>query len=363
MAALGPTLPGLAAHTRTTLSAISLVFTGRSLGYLLGSFEGGRLYDRIPGHPLMAVALILMAVMLAFVPLLPTLWILVVVLLVLGLAEGVVDVGGNTLLLWVHRRNAAPFMNGLHFAFGLGAFVAPMVVAGALSLTGDTTRSYWLFALLALPVAGWLIRLPSPTSQAASEDGPARRADPWLVALVAVFFFLYVGIESSYGGWIFSYATALKLGTQTTAAYLTSAFWGSLTVGRLLAIPLAVRVRPRAILLADLAGCLASMGLLLSFPGSVAALWIGTMALGFCLASIVPTTLAFVGRHMGVTGQATGWFFVGLGLGAMTIPWLIGQLFERIGPRVMMWTLLADLILAFGLFFVLRTYTTRPDRR
>ena len=54
---LGPTLPGLAEQTHTALGAISLLFTAHALGYMLGSFLGGRLYDRIPGHPVMAAML------------------------------------------------------------------------------------------------------------------------------------------------------------------------------------------------------------------------------------------------------------------------------------------------------------------
>src|SRR5512135_907733 len=53
-AALGPTLPTLAEHTRTNLGQISFLFTARSLGYMLGSLRGGRAYDRTPGHPIMA---------------------------------------------------------------------------------------------------------------------------------------------------------------------------------------------------------------------------------------------------------------------------------------------------------------------
>ena len=49
-ASLGPTLPGLAENTGTLLSEISYLFTTRSMGYLIGSFLGGRLYDRIKGH-------------------------------------------------------------------------------------------------------------------------------------------------------------------------------------------------------------------------------------------------------------------------------------------------------------------------
>jgi len=50
-ASLGPTLPGLANNTGSQLSHISLLFVARSSGYLAGSLLGGRLYDRITGHP------------------------------------------------------------------------------------------------------------------------------------------------------------------------------------------------------------------------------------------------------------------------------------------------------------------------
>src|SRR5512139_2534417 len=64
-ASLGPTLGGLAEHTRTRLSEISFLFMARSLGYLVGSFVGGRVYDRWPGHVVMVGIFVVMAAMLA----------------------------------------------------------------------------------------------------------------------------------------------------------------------------------------------------------------------------------------------------------------------------------------------------------
>ena len=61
---------------------------------------------------------------------------------------------------------------------------------------------------------------------------------------------------------------------------------GALTIGRLLAIPLALRFRPRIILFVDLIGCLASVGLVLLWPDSVMAIWIGTLGLGLFMAAI-----------------------------------------------------------------------------
>jgi FHS family Na+ dependent glucose MFS transporter 1 len=359
-ASLGPTLPDLAANTRTHLSEISFLFTARSLGYLLGSFQGGRLYDRVAGHPVMAAVLVVMAVAMALVPLIPLLWALTAVLLILGVAEGTLDVGGNTLLVWVHRRQVGPFMNGLHFFFGVGSFLSPIIVAQAVLIGGSVAWAYWTVSLLTLPVVVWLLRLPSPTAQKAAQDRPVGQVNRLLVGPIAAFFFLYVGAEVSFGGWIFTYAVTLDLTGEATAAYLTSAFWAALTVGRLLAIPIAVRLKPRTILLGDLLACLVSVGAILIWPDSKAAAWLGAIGLGLSMASIFPTTLSLAERHMTITGRITGWFFVGASAGGMSVPWIIGQLFESIGPRVMMVTILVDLALAVTIFTILILYGKKP---
>jgi len=364
MASLGPTLPGLAENTKTQLSEISFLFTARSMGYLLGSLLGGRLYDRMPGHPLISVMLLLMAGMLGLAALMPLLWLLTLVLLVLGLAEGTVDVGGNTLLVWVHRHRVGPYMNALHFFFGVGAFISPIIIAQALLVSGGITWGYWTLALLMVPVALYVLRLPSPAGQTVAEDGTASPVyvNRLLVVLIALFFFLYVGAEVSFGGWIFTYTVTLGLTGEAAAAYLTSAFWGALTVGRLLAIPIAARFRPRHILLADLAGCLISVSIILLWPGSLLAVWLGTLGIGAAMASIFPTTLSLAERRMTITGQVTGWFFVGASLGGMSLPWLIGQLFESIGPRVTMVAVLVDLCILAAVFAILIIYSERlPD--
>jgi len=45
-----------------------------------------------------------------------------------------------------------------------------------------------------------------------------------------------------------------------------------------------------------------------------------------------------------------GWFFLGASAGGMTLPWLMGQLFEPVGPRVTMLALAVDLVLALVVF-------------
>ncbi len=369
---LGPTLPALAAQAGVALDQASLLFTSHALGYLLGALLGGRLYDRMGGHPVLVAMLVLMAVAAALVPLLPALWLLAAVWLLVGLAGGALDVGGNTLMVWVHGREVGPYMNGLHFFFGVGSFLGPLVVALMLSLDLGAARAYWPLALLLLPGAAWLARLASP---AAPADAPAAQpiaapeasfelSDPSapslavprsrqgaVVALIALLLLLYVGAEAAFGGWIYSYALALELGSAAGAAYLASAFWGALTLGRLLSIPLAARFRPRSILLADLLGCLASVGVILAWPGSITALWSGTLGLGAAMASIFPTAITLAERRVRITGRVTSWFLAGSSVGAMSVPWIIGQLFTTVGPTATMAVILGDLALALAVFW------------
>ena len=369
-ASLGPTLTDLASNTGTALNAISYVFTTRSLGYLIGSFLGGRLYDRMPGNPVMGTMLLLMAVSMALVPLIPLLWLLTAMLLLLGMFEGALDVGGNTLLVWVHGGKVGPFMNALHFFFGIGAFLSPVIIARAVLIGGSVTWAYWALAALLVPIAVGVLRLPSPDAPAeavASPDDTAtatpRRTNGVMVVLVAAFLFLYVGAEGGFGGWIATYAKAMGLGDAVTAAYLTSVFWGALTLGRLLSIPLAVRFRPQALLLADLVGCLISVLVVILWPGVPAATWIGTFGAGFSMASLFPITISFAERHMTITGKITSWFFVGASIGGMSIPWLIGQLFESYGPRITPLVILASVMLNVAIFGIIVRYVRKAESK
>jgi len=363
-ASLGPTLPGLAAHTGSTLSQISFLFTGRAFGYLLGSLRGGRAFDRLPGHTLLVFLIAGMGIMLALVPVSARLWLLTVLLFVLGLFEGATDVGGNTLLVWVHQQRVGPYMNALHFFFGVGAFFSPIIAAQALLRTNNINWVYWLLAIYMVPVALWIVRLPSPKSPhdvqtQLNGDTTTRIANPTLVGILTLFFILYVGAESGFGGWIFTYATTLDLATPATAAYLTSVFWGVFTIGRLFGIPLAVRFKPQTMLVWDLAGCLISMIVILLYPGSLLALAIGAGGLGLSMASMFPNMLVYAEQRMPLSGRITRWFFVGAGVGGMILPWLLGQIFVSIGPQAIMWAILLDLIMIVGIFIVLWLYN-RP---
>jgi FHS family Na+ dependent glucose MFS transporter 1 len=103
--------------------------------------------------------------------------------------------------------------------------------------------------------------------------------------------------------------------------------------------------------------------IILVWSGSLFAVWVGTLGIGFSMASIFPTTLSLAERRMTITGKVTGWFFVGASAGGMSLPWLIGQLFESIGPQMTMVVLLIDLLIAMGVYVVLIRQSVKPPKQ
>jgi fucose permease len=352
----GNALLKLAEYTSSAIAEISWIFFFGSLGYLGGSYVSGKLFDRVDGHRLLASSLALAGVFSFFVPLARSLWILIALLFILGFFKGVLDVGCNTLLIWLHKEEVNPYMNGLHAFFGVGAFLSPLVIARILSVTQEITWAYWLFAILTFPIALMIWRLPSPQPRAVPghhKDAPLPIAP---VVLMVACFILYVGMELGYGNWIYAYAVKLKLATEITAYSIASAFWGSFTIGRLAGIWISTRLRSITILIMDFAGCFASTILIMAFPNSPTVLWIGSILLGLSFASIFPTLLALAEERIHITGTITGLFLVGASLGSMVIPVLIGQAFDRVGAVAMVWIVFASTVLnIFALFAFTKT--------
>ena len=358
IASTGPLLPALTEKYQVSLSQISLIFPANSLGYILSSFFGGRLYDHFKGHRILLLALLLCVVMIVLIPAIASFWMVLAIYFILGLSTGGMDVGCNTLLVWKLREKAGPFMNGLHFFFGVGSFLVPLLISRAAIILGQPIRSYWFMAFAALPAALLLIRLPGPVMPPppAMQTQTKTRANSLLILVLTFFFFLHVGAQICFGNWIYTYTLTTSSGSANMAAYLNSAFWAAITVGRLLAIPVTMRVKTSSLLLGSLIGSVASILVVLIWPASPAALWISTIGVGLSLATLYPSTLTYIGESMTLSGRITGYLFVGGSLGGMILPWLIGQLFEPVGPLSAMVIPAAALLAALLVFVFLLRY-------
>ena len=337
-ACLGPAMPALAQKLGTDLKSVSVLLALRPLGYMAGTYLCGRLMARLPGHRVLAGGVALAALGLAIIPHSPSLGLLTLAVCVMGLADGVLDVGSNTLLPWVFGKESGPYFNGLHFVFGVGALVTPLIMVAAMRHSLELAFS--LLALLFIPLLPWLWRLPSPRhdhDEAAADprNGKEQGALLWLVAAL---FFCYGGAEVSFGSWIFSYARATGLADEAQAGRINSLYWGALSLGRLAAVWVALRASVAWMLGVDVLGTLLSLGLILLLPNSATVLWLGAAGTGIFMASFFPSLLAAASAKLSPSGDGkvaastTAKFFLGSSLGAILQPWLCGQGFESRGP-------------------------------
>lgn len=357
ISSLGPTLPFLAQNVGVSIGAMGSVFALRSLGYMVGSFSAGWLYDRLPGHRLLSGVLLLGCVGMILTPLAPSLSLLWMAVLLVGFSLGGMDVGSNTQLVWVHADRSGPYLNGLFLFAGIGGFLSPIFLGWTARLSG-TQWGYAVIGLLALPVVAWLLRTPAPTRrqhQAAESERPFR---PLIFAAFCLLVFIFIGGEIGFSGWIYTYVTVAGVGDAGMATLLNSLFWLALALGRLAAIPLSARFRPSQLVLFNLVATFASLGLILIFPGRSTALWIGSLGTGFFLAPIFPTSFAYLERHMNITGSRTGVLWASGSLGGMTLPWVLGLQIDAWGPQ----TMIVTLALAWGLAALIFGFLSQRTR-
>lgn len=91
----GPTLLDLGARVNTDTEHMSLIFTARSLGYLIGSVIGGFLFDHFDQQILLFYSLFLTAIATTVAPWCVSLSALAIMISFQGISMGVLDTGGS----------------------------------------------------------------------------------------------------------------------------------------------------------------------------------------------------------------------------------------------------------------------------
>jgi len=347
ISALGPLLPFLADNVNVSLGQISFAFTAQNLGYLLGSAAGGRLYDRVKSHKLMVLSLALMVLAGLMIPLISWFYALLVVLFFFGLGVGTMDVGENLNLVWMFKSRVGPYLNAIHFIFGLGAFITPLIITSVMTWTGGSlTWAIWVLVLIFCPGFIGLLTTESPINTSSDEiENQDQERHYVLITLIILLFFLSVGVQIGFGGWIFTYVSELGIADVTAASLITSLFWGCVTLGRLLGVPVSKKVSPGLMILFNSALLVLVLGLMLIWPFNPLMMWIGSAGMGLAISIVFPTLLSFAKSRMNLTGRITGLFFMGSSVGMMVMPMLLGLVFDAYGGYEMILVMFAAALL------------------
>ncbi|EGG17392.1 hypothetical protein DFA_08387 [Cavenderia fasciculata] len=369
---LGPTLLSLSTNTHSTLDQVGYFFSARGLGYFFGSFSG-RFYDRVPnGNLICGLATILMAVALFLIPLSHNIWLTGIIFFFEGGFAGLIDSGLNTMIVWVWQDKVNPFMQLLHFAFGVGALLAPFLVS--FMINSSLFTQYLVLSIIMFAAGVPIFFLPPVKPDIVANDQESqevvstseKRLRLEVIIAVSIFLFFYVGAEAGYGGWIYTYSKLNLNFEDQSAALLNSLFWTSFTISRLVGVFVSMVLTPHQMVMMDIGGCLFFSILLVLFKSSSVILIISTAGLGISLASIFPTCFSLPRNlNMPVSGESTSFMVIGAVGGEITIPWVIGLCQHHISMHSLPWIVIITLVVSSFIYvgIVVRAKMVRASER
>jgi len=318
---LGPILPALSSQWRMNDAHAGSLFTAQFLGSALGGLLAGihPVRSAITGFITAAIGLLILtsASTHSAVP----------VIFVYGLGVGLVLTGINLTVSRIAEEKRGAALSWLNFCWSLGATICPVLTA---MFIARHVLDEFLIMLSALYFGSAILIFSRSKIYVQSalakvpQTGTSPASTRFFIVYFAALLFLYVGVETTLGGWLSTLASRLHhasvLGAFAISA--SSFFWLSLLVGRGLT-PLFLKKVPETVLQPVAVGLsVVSIGFLLTSQSFAGVAIAGSLA-GLSLAPVFPLSLSFFLSHAGQS-RSVGLVFAICGTGGAVLPWITG---------------------------------------
>ncbi|EJF64656.1 MFS general substrate transporter [Dichomitus squalens LYAD-421 SS1] len=249
----GPLIPRLQEVYHVSYAVVSLIFIANSIGFISGASVYMYLTDRFGFGMMMFVASLIVAVGNALQASGAPFPAFVIGFLFAGFGGAFLDAGSNGYLASLSEDTSTK-MGIMHAVYGVGAMCAPLVSTQFASLP----RWHLVYLIhIGLVVTNGIVQAFTfkfkSTDECLKEVGqqPHEKTEDSLqgvskykqvfrlraVHLMAFFLLTYVGVEVTIGGWIVTFVINERHGGHSSG-YISSGFWGGLTIGRLALLPL-----------------------------------------------------------------------------------------------------------------------------
>lgn len=234
----------------------SMVITG---GTIISSLLSGRVIKRFGTGKVTFVSVLLTAVALLGFSLAPSFPWIILLAIPLGLGAGAVDSGLNE---YIAEHYQSRHMSWLHCFWGIGAMSGPLIMSQMIAHDHSWRSGYLIVSIIQFVLVAVLF-FSFPIWEKNSNSDSSSRSDSSLneshseeklsesffsplkirgVKYVLFAFFFYCGIEATMGLWGGSYLVRARGLDAATAAEWVSLFYASITVGRLVAGFVTVKV-------------------------------------------------------------------------------------------------------------------------
>ena len=366
---IGVARPSIREHFSLRLDALGMLLIASTAGYITSSFLSGKLIAKLGVGGTLAASCFLTATGLIGYTFVPVWWMMVLLGVLLGLGAGAIDAGLNT---YVASHFGEGLMQWLHASFGVGVTLGPLIMTAGLNFFNAWQWGYRavgtsqmiLAACFLLTIPMWQNHNPHPHEEAhptkltdykTSITETLKQPSVWMSLLL---FFIYTGVELSFGSWTYSLLTLSRNVPTDVAGLWSGSYWATFTLGRILAGLLTRRLGVKNLLVAGQVMAVCGAALLWWNPFPAASI-IAVSVIGFALAPIFPGLVSLTSLRVGDHHAANtiGMQISAAGLGAALIPGLAGVLAQNISLEIIPAYITILLIVLISLYY-LTSYKT-----
>lgn len=407
---VGGTFPDLRLIIDKDLETASWIFTLGSFGYMLGSFLGGILFDRINRLLLLVGVTTLSAFAVTAYPWCNTFPAMLAVSFFSGLFTGGIDVGGNAHIASIWGQGAAPFMQTIHFGFSFGGILSPLTAEPFLApkycsevsntsmstfatttVTGNSTTqsteckekygdthihyAYAIAGAVSLSAAVPFLVLYllsnkhytyvntpialSRTKQTQLKTLPTLTLQQKIlfVALLMLLISVYACVEGRFSSLLTTFLADYLHWSTTEGLHVTSVFWGTFAAGRFLGILVTRFLKTQTMLLVYLIALTAVfVGMLFAASYQVRELvWACAAMAGLSMSVIFPAIFTWTAENiLRVTGTISSTYLVGVSVFNMLFPLLFGYLMDNFTQMYYIYLLIGQCIFSLILYISIR---------
>lgn len=372
------TLLDWAATLNTNIETLSYVLTSRAIGCLAGTFLASfymQIKHKFKLDPIIfyGIVTILSGVTAVFIPLAKELWLVHILMVIASIGYGALDTGLQSLIVETWGvTSSRPFVQGFHLTWSAGSVLGPYICApfnqidddsdvcssdsqASLNTTdvNDEGIPYifwpWLISAVLYIIAGVLTIFVgfkgyrkmvqnkysenkiSESTNESTKISPDHykfnfwRYDVWILLIVFILYMCIEGPEHWYADYVYTYGLCIHKLSIKLSSVLSSVFWGSLLLGRIVGIFVSNFIKPRTYFFIDVTAWLFSFAMLYIFNepnldenGNILSndlneimLWVFTATSGFFYSTIFGAGVSWTAEFVDVT---RGYAFV-FGLG------------------------------------------------
>ncbi|KAI9741443.1 MAG: hypothetical protein M1818_004249 [Claussenomyces sp. TS43310] len=389
----GALIPYMEKHYSIGYAKVSLIFITNAIGFISAAFIVDAIRMRLGRARTLMISNAIMAV--GYLPIVCTTPFPVVVccFFLLGLGFAISLALGNVFAANLQRGTT--MLGAMHGSYGLGGTIAPLAATAMVTTGGLIWNLYYLIpmslAIFNIAFAGWSFwdyekestpalltnveRVASRTQDAGPSEAPPSLSQPKnqfsgmarafknkIVILGALFIFAYQGAEVSISGWVISFLIQTRKGDPSSVGYVTSGFWGGITVGRFVLSAPAHKIGEQWSVYALVVGAIAFQ-LLVWFVPNVIGDAVAVSLVGLLLGPVYPCATAVFSKLINRNDQVSSLSVISAfgSSGGAVAPFTTGILAQAVGTFVLSPIAIGLFCAMLGCWFMLPNVRKRRE--